>query len=45
MDASLTFNIFPRNGKTPYASLPTTLNPLIAIVFAESPSVKIRVHL
>lgn len=43
-EASLTFNSLPRNGKTPYLSRPTTLNPAIASALAESPSVTISVH-
>ena len=39
-----TFNTFPFSGNTPYKSLPITDNPAIAMVLAESPSVKIRVH-
>ena len=42
--ALLTFNNFPLSGNTPYAFLPTTERPAIAIDLAESPSVKIRVH-
>jgi hypothetical protein len=41
---SLTFNIFPLRGKTPYCSRPIIDNPLIANALAESPSVKINVH-
>ena len=43
-DASLTFKSFPRSGKTPYRSRPTTDKPLTASAFAESPSVKINVQ-
>ena len=42
--ASRTLSNFPLRGNTPYKSLPTSLNPAIAIDFAESPSVRIRVH-
>ena len=34
----------PFKGNTPYRSLPTIYKPLIARAFAESPSVRIRVH-
>lgn len=43
-EASRTFNSLPRSGNTPKWSLPTTLRPLTANVFAESPSVKMSVH-
>jgi len=42
--ASRTFSTFPRNGKTPYRSRPTTPSPAVARVLAESPSVRIRVQ-
>mmetsp|Transcript_3117 Transcript_3117/g.7422 ORF Transcript_3117/g.7422 Transcript_3117/m.7422 type:complete len:262 (-) Transcript_3117:821-1606(-) len=42
--ASRTFSTLPRSGNTPYRSLPTTDNPATARDFAESPSVRIRVH-
>mmetsp|Transcript_73218 Transcript_73218/g.212016 ORF Transcript_73218/g.212016 Transcript_73218/m.212016 type:complete len:227 (-) Transcript_73218:938-1618(-) len=42
--ASRTLSNFPRNGKTPYLSRPTTLSPATASAFAESPSVKMSVH-
>mmetsp|Transcript_45949 Transcript_45949/g.114223 ORF Transcript_45949/g.114223 Transcript_45949/m.114223 type:complete len:212 (+) Transcript_45949:3656-4291(+) len=41
---SRTFNILPLSGKTPYLSLPTTDNPAMHDVLAESPSVMMRVH-
>lgn len=44
VEASLTFNSLPLNGKTPHLSRPTTSNPAIAKLFAESPSVIIKVH-
>ncbi|ABT15186.1 hypothetical protein NY2A_b787R [Paramecium bursaria Chlorella virus NY2A] len=44
-DASRTFNSFPRRGNTPYLSRPTTDSPAIASVAAESPSVRMRVHI
>ena len=45
MLASRTFNILPRKGKTPNKSGLTTARPANASSEAESPSVKIRVHL
>ena len=42
--ASLTLSILPLKGYTPYLSRPTSLSPATAMDFAESPSVKIRVH-
>lgn len=42
--ASLTFNNLPLKGNTPNLSLPTISIPAIANDFAESPSVKIKVH-
>lgn len=42
---SRTLNTFPLKGKTPYKSLPSFYIPLIAKLFAESPSVRIKVHL
>ena len=42
--ASRTLRTLPFRGNTPYLSLPTSDNPAIAIDFAESPSVRIRVH-
>jgi hypothetical protein len=43
--ASRTLRSLPRSGKTPYSSRPMTLRPLMARAFAESPSVRISVHL
>ena len=44
--ASLIFNNLPFSGNTPNVSLPFLIadKPLIAIVFAESPSVKIKLQ-
>ena len=41
---SFTLRSLPRRGNTPHFSRPTTLRPEIALVAAESPSVRMRVH-
>ena len=44
IEISLTLSILPLRGKTPHFSRPTTLRPVMALVAAESPSVRIKVH-